>query len=197
MNTIKTQSYLPIFTGFYGSFFEDYLNHLEEMEYEYLAENGIQDEQPEFDYQTFYKDCSYEMMYKVCELLTDLDLIDNYYFVKLRSPREYNFRNDEIIVDYVLTDTNVFKIKTYLLSNYDAFKKYIKDNYTSYDGFISFHSNNADEWLALLSECINDEHKLGSILNFILENEDTSEHDLFEQIVEGGAIALYPKTSAL
>jgi hypothetical protein len=176
MNTIKTQSYLPIFTGFYGSFFEDYLNHLEEMEYEYLAENGIQDEQPEFDYQTFYKDCSYEMMYKVCELLTDLDLIDNYYFVELRSPREYNFQNDKIIVDYVLTEINVFKIKNYLFRNYGAFKRYINENYTSYDGFISFHSNNADEWVALFSECVNDEHKLGSILNFILENEDTSEH---------------------
>ena len=197
MNTIKTQSYLPIFTGFYGSFFEDYLNHLEEMEYEYLAENGIQDEQPEFDYQTFYKDCSYEMMYKVCELLTDLDLIDNYYFVELQSPREYNFQNDKIIVDYVLTDINVFKIKDYLFSNYDAFKRYINENYTSYDGFMSFHSNNADEWLALFSECVNDEHKLGSILNFILENEDTSEYDLFEQIVESGAIELYPITSAL
>lgn len=197
MNTIKTQSYLPIFTGFYGSFFDDYLNDLEEMEYEYLAENGIQDEQPEFDYQTFYKDCSYEMMYKVCELLTDLDLIDNYYFVELRSPREYNFQNDKIIVDYVLTEINVFKIKNYLFRNYGAFKRYINENYTSYDGFMSFHSNNADEWLALFSECVNDEHKLGSILNFILENEDTSEYDLFEQIVESGAIELYPITSAL
>lgn len=196
METIKTQSYLPVFTGFYGSFFEDYLNHLEEMEYEYLAENSDEAQHLEFDYAQFYKDCSYEMMYKVCELLTDLNMIDNYYFVKLQSPREYNFANDTIIVDYVLTDRNAFNIKTYLFNNYSAFKRYIKDNYTSYDGFMSYHSNNADEWLKLFTECLNDEHKLGSILNFILENEQTSEHDLFERIVEGGAIALYPITNA-
>lgn len=197
METIKTQSYLPVFTGFYGSFFEDYLNHLEEMEYEYLAENSDEAQHLEFDYKQYYKDCSYEMMYKVCELLTDLDLIDNYYFVKLQSPKEYNFSNDMIIVDYALTSKNVFHIKSYLLKNYDAFSRYIKDNYTSYDGFMSYHSNNAEEWLQLLPECLNDEHKLGSILNFILENEETSEHDLFDRIVEGGAIALYPTTNTL
>ena len=195
MNTIKTQSYLPIFTGFYGSFFEDYLNHLEEMEYEYLAENGIQDEQPEFDYQTFYKDCSYEMMYKVCELLTDLNVIDNYNFVELQSPKEYNFANDKIIIDYVLTEANVSNIKSYIDDNYDAFALYIKDNYTSYDGFYSFHSNDAKEWVYSLIECLEDEHKLGSILNFILENEDTSEHRLFEEIVDGGVIYLYELTN--
>ena len=197
MEAIRTQSYLPVFTGFYGSFFEDYLDHLEEMEYEYLAENSDEAQHLEFDYKQYYKDCSYEMMYKVCELLTDLDLIDNYYFVKLQSPKEYNFANDTIIVDYVLTDRNAFNIKTYLLNNYSAFKRYIKDNYTSYDGFMSYHSNNAEEWLQLLPECLNDEHKLGSILNFILENEEISEHDLFERIVEGGAIYLYPITNAL
>lgn len=195
MNTIKTQSYLPIFTGFYGSFFEDYLNHLEEMEYEYLAENGIQDEQPEFDYKQFYGDCSYEMMYKVCELLTDLNVIDNYNFVDLQSPREYNFTNDDIIIDYVLTEANVSNIKSYIDDNYDAFALYIRDKYTSYSGFYSFHSNDAREWVYSLMECLEDEHKLGSILNFILENEDTSEHILFVEIINGGAIQLYKLTN--
>jgi hypothetical protein len=192
MKTIKTQSYLPVFTGFYNSFFEDYVNHLEEMEYEYLAENGIQDEEPEFDYRQYYIDCSYEMMYKVCELLTDLQMIDNYDFVELQSPKEYNFKNDVIAVDYTLTEQNVTNIKSYISDNYDAFALYIKNNYTSYEGFYSYYSNDAKEWFDCLDECLNHEHKLGSILDFVLDNEGVSEHDIFERIVENGCIYLNP-----
>lgn len=56
-------------------------------------------------------------------------------FVKVCSPREYNFATDTIEVEIEYS----FKaLMDYIKNNEVAFSGYIKDNNTSYDGFCAF-----------------------------------------------------------
>ena len=66
------------------------------------------------------------------------------------------------------------EIKTYINKNFDAFRKWIKDNHSSYDGFISFYSNNVYDW-DLDGDL--DHNELMSIFGFILTNEKVIGYD--------------------
>lgn len=65
-------------------------------------------------------------------------------FNRLDSPREYNFTNDEIIVD--ATFPKPIQIWRKIVEHKAAIEKYIKERFTSRDGFISFVSNDINEW---------------------------------------------------
>jgi hypothetical protein len=61
----------------------------------------------------------------------------------MESPREYNFTTDRIFAEISLADVK----KLYRLVDKAKFSKYLKDHFTSYDGFISFYSNDLDDWV--------------------------------------------------
>ena len=74
------------------------------------------------------------------------------------------------IMEKLTTDAELkHSEKVYILSCAILFlKQYAKDNrYTSYDGFWSHYENDVDKWLETLDENI--DHKLGSMLEFLLE----------------------------
>lgn len=64
-------------------------------------------------------------------------------FVKLTSPREYNFSTDVITV--TIEEKHLIQIISE--TNKDILNKIIVDNCTSHSGFISLTSNNIDDWL--------------------------------------------------
>jgi len=183
MKTIET--YLPIFSGFYGSWYESDLEHKEEMELEYYQDNYCEDieyDDLDFDYEDFYSQCAEGIFYGVFDELVSRDLIKDMTFEKLSSPKYYNFANDSIYVTITLQDKNVSAIMSYLNGYIEDFTEYIKDNYTSRDGFISSYSNDVQEWLC--EESLEHSHKLGSILNFILTNDGYNEEELFDYVME-------------
>lgn len=60
------------------------------------------------------------------------------------SPREYNFRTDEL--DFTLEiNKNMFDKVLRELKGNEAFEKFLNDHYTSYDGFMSFTPNTYSE----------------------------------------------------
>lgn len=88
-------------------------------------------------------------------------------FEEMTSPREYNFTTDMI---YAHIPTRVVRKLYDLVSKKDLCAK-IKERHTSRDGFISFYSNNCDEW--------NDKpiadwdyHELGTLIRTIVEKID-------------------------
>jgi hypothetical protein len=192
METFRVNSYLPIFKGFYNSWFEEHAHFIEEVEYESLASYPyLKDIELEFDYKTYYRDCAYEMCYYIEEQLKDMNLIDDLHFQQITSPKEYNFVNDSIDVEFVLNENNIKEIEEYLKTEKYMFAQYLRDRYTSYSGFHSFHSNDADDWLKNIKDTLNDEHKLGSVLHFILDNEGINELDMFDSIIDSGNVYLY------
>lgn len=91
----------------------------------------------------------------------------NLEFRNLWSPREYNFATDEI---YCLLDADgVKKISSAL--NSETLKKLIKERFTSRDGFISFYSNDINEWKEEIT-LEWDEIELGTLLDAWLIDND-------------------------
>jgi hypothetical protein len=171
----KIESYLPIFNGFYNTLFEAN----EEM---YIEDTYDYDDY-EFNYKQYHLDVAKECVGAIEQELNHLGLGISIKFQALDSPREYNFRNDRIDVEYTLGADSLNKIHSYLLENKNAFSEYVKDNYTSRSGFYSFHSNNVNEWLDNIKNGTDLDHKLGAVLNFILQNENYTDSDLYDRII--------------
>lgn len=174
---MRTKTYLPIFTGFYESIFD-----LDPNEVLYENESLTYDDLT-IDYQSY----NIEVSKQLCNVIADKlsDFVHDIKFERLVSPKYYNFSNDSIDV---LIDYNKQAIQEYIYENQEAFEKYLKQNYTSCDGFISSFSNSFEEWEKLTKKFKNfraDAHLLGSILQFISENEEITECDLYSEVMEG------------
>jgi hypothetical protein len=78
----------------------------------------------------------------------------NMEFVRISSPREYNFATDQIVYNLTTKDDDKFfeVVRTKMREHYDELKDLIKERHTSYDGFFSFMSNNIDEWFDEVKE---------------------------------------------
>lgn len=181
MDTIKTT--LPIYNGNYGTIWEDSPN--EEYEFEYINElraekklKPIEFDDIVFDYKSFYNELS-ELIANEIEFQLK-DYVHSIKYLKLKSPRFYNYSNDYIECEIA---PNMDAIKKYINEYKKEWIQYLKDNYTSYDGFISFHSNDykSEEWE--LNTACKDYHKLGAILQFIAQNEDIDEYDIYENVI--------------
>jgi hypothetical protein len=173
MKTIKT--WLPIFPGFYNTFYE--LG--EEPELEYIKEQRelihlapLPYEAIKWDYDTYHN----EVAKNACNYIESVleNFVTAIKFEEIRSPKEYNFSNDAINIEVELSEENIIAIKTFLFDNIGNFRKYISETYTSYDGFLSYYNNGANDWLDYIDLNLEHEHKLGAILQFIcyeLEND--------------------------
>lgn len=188
----KVSTWLPGFTGFYGSLWDE-AGEDQEIENinEVRKEKGLEPitwDDCEWDYQGFHKTLSEDIAGVVSEYLKKVGFITGYEFEKLSSPREYNFVNDSIHVTYMLSESNEKAITDYLHTNKNAFEKYLDDRYTSRSGFISSYSNSVGVWLG--DEYLTHEHKLGAVLNFILEH-----HLKHEENTENIDMWIYEQTN--
>ena len=201
MKTFTVETWLPIFSGFYGTIWET--DSDEEMEIENIndarREKGlapIEWDAVEWAYDDYTKDAVKEITGAIGDKLKREGFIESYKLQKLSSPREYNFANDSIHVAFTLNEENKKTIAKYLQENKSAFTKYIKDRYTSCDGFCSSYSNNVDVWLMGLDAVLAHKHQLGAVLNFILLNEDKDmETDICEDL-RGNGLYLQAKNYA-
>ena len=179
-NKREINTYLPLFTGFYEGIYEPD----EDMEIEYINElrndkklKPIEFDDCEFDYDKYYLDISSQL----CEILeNELSVfVNKIEFQSLESPKYYNYSND--VIDCIIQPKKQ-AILNYIKKHKKEFDIYLKDTYTSYDGFISHYDNNSDskDWSS--KSIINNEHQLGSVLNFICINEGITEHDLYYEL---------------
>ena len=180
MKTYNT--FLPIFDGFYNSIFDadgedDEIQHINE-EREKIGLEPITYDDCEWDYKEYNLRVSEKCVEVIEEELNDLLNIDmNITFESLQSPKYYNYSTDSINIEIEMESLDV--ILEYLEENKENFTKYIKDRYTSYDGFTSFKSNDSDLWVEDISNVEDLSHKLGAVLDFILENEEYNTIDLY------------------
>jgi hypothetical protein len=172
------ESFLPVFTGFYGTVFEANEDMVIEEPYSY--------DDYKFDYRGYEKDCGIKCTKVIQDKLNEIGKFGvKIEYQNTSSPREYNFTNDSINVKFILSKGTTKKIEKYLSKNAATFAEYIKKHYTSRDGFMSFYSNDAKVWL---NEYLNDEKKLehcfGTILEFIFDNEGYTDYNLYEDIAD-------------
>jgi hypothetical protein len=155
---MKAKTYLPLFSGFYNSHWSEPCFDGEEDIFDLPKDKEFW----EFvDWNRYYNHISRQMCNEVQYLLSDF--VSHIEFERLVSPKYYNFSDDTIYCEITFNKT---KVKQYLKDNYEKFSEYIKHTYTSRDGFISYHSNDPKDWMNKWNE-----HQVGSILQFICENE--------------------------
>lgn len=185
LNEALEQEFIaPFFWGFYESDYTDASNiefdlfetpsDIDDDICDWVCENA---ELPK----EYYEDVSRIYIDEVEEKIKEV--IPNFTaeYVETESPREYNHETDRAIgkCDYPAIKED---IKKYIEENKEAWKEWVKDNHSSYPGFISFYSDNADEW-----DLDNVDHnELGSILGFILLNSKLikDKYELNNDVVE-------------
>jgi hypothetical protein len=150
---------VPCFPGFYNTIYEYhnddyYSDYLDDLAEEYHIPLDILTAYAErYDiYDIDYKAYENTVCENFCDAITDRlqDLLDSdtikLVYREVISPRYYNYTNDKIEADITYSKKDAEAIDQYIADHSDAWKKYLKDHFTSCDGFISFYSNDPEEW---------------------------------------------------
>jgi len=180
-STIET--FLPCFPGFYESILSpgetqeiDGINDIRE-------EKGLPEinyDDCEWNYEEYHervsKRCVEVIEKKVNEILeTEL----SFEYQSSYSPREYNFSTDSVNISIKISDNNLGAIASYVVKNVTAFKEYLL-KYKSCSGFISSYAYDLNTWMnEYWLDIKTNKHYLGSILEFVLENEGFESEDLY------------------
>lgn len=68
-------------------------------------------------------------------------------FVKVDSPREYNFTSDNCVCTVTFNKSKfIALVRKHIHENRKDFEQFLQDNYKSYDGFCSFYAHDFDMW---------------------------------------------------
>lgn len=174
---MKGKAYLPSFRGFYGSIFEHFdteseVEHINETRRENGLLNDISDNDVDWNWTDYYKECAKAVANVVCDFLKSEGFVSDIEFIRIVSPKYYNFENDSILCEVEISNENHAKIIEYINSNRDEFSAYISDRFTSRSGFISLYTNDTGEWIEIAKNPSDaDVIELQHILDFICNNE--------------------------
>lgn len=194
----KIETWLPVFSGFYNTIWEPqtdteiaYIN--ERRNEGGFAPIGYND--CEWDYSGYQERVAEGVTKRVGAATIDAGLIQAIEYQRIKSPKEYNFRNDSIDVVVTLTRGNEKAILSFLKVNETTFSAYLKEVYTSYSGFISHYPNIIAPFMA--DSPLNDKHKLGAILNFCCGVVQVDEMTIYEDLTGNGVTLEASNYSAL
>ena len=174
---IKTL-HIPFFAGFYGTIFDssdaEYYAIQEEIDY-YLNELHVENLDKDkftFDWKQRQED--------IAESFTDnfwdeygnkVPFIDAVKYNYIDSPMHYNFRNDELYADFDFKEDWKDCVEKFIEENKEWLRSEIKERWSSRDGFISFMSNDIDEWPKYLFD-EEDERYIGEIIKYMLIKDE-------------------------
>lgn len=186
MRVTQLEINFPLFEGFYNS----YLDLSENIEVGDDESYSMTEEQfDEIDWKATNNNVSKFYLEYIKDELKDFFNeigIINLYFVKVDSPKYYNYSSDKLVCNIEINkDIFVHELRKY---NFDNWEQFLKDNFTSYDGFISFYPNDPNEWTELIAEKFDTDNVIiETLLQFYLEqNEEFREikENLFTNIFE-------------
>ena len=181
---MEIASYLPVFNGFYSTLFECDREEEEILSYNEENDTDLKWDDFNWSYYDYHKRVAERCVDEIERELKDLFNVE-LEFAGLISPREYNFSNDSINVNYYLENADFDKLIQYLKDNTDAFAEYLEDRYKSRSGFVSFFEYDVKTWLD--DYLLNDEkltHCFGSVLDFYFHNEGFTDEDLSSLVAD-------------
>lgn len=173
MTTVKNyQTFLPIFSGFYGTIFEPQEDcEIESINSERAIKglNEVAFDDVKFNYKEYKIEVSKEACNYVETTLNKIGIKCAITFEELISPREYNFSNDSINISIEIDTKSILR---YFEAHKKELAQYFADKYTSRSGFISLYSNDINEWMSQLASGDFKVHIISAMLDAILLNED-------------------------
>lgn len=174
-NRNNIETFLPLFNGFYGSFWDE-PDFYGEAEHYGLPEDF--DFYEHLNWAEYKNALCVKITNKVEELLSDY--VEKIEFQHLNSPQYYNFKNDSI---YCIIRPKKQAIIDYINANRPQLSEYLERKFKSRDGFISFYSYSIEVWEQEYTNWWKNWSGkgiyLGTILDFILENEKTEYSELY------------------
>lgn len=171
--------FLPVFNGFYGTYFEC---NCEEIA---MNDDNTTSDDYDFDYADYRNRVAKSCVNAVAFKLIELNFPCNIFFTKLHSPRYYNFENDEIecIINFEMKYLNeIINICTNA-ENLENFKSIILETHQSRSGFTSFVDTNIDVWLNVYLKPDYERFPacLTFLLDFYLSINDYTDEELSEE----------------
>lgn len=187
------ETWCPLFPGFYNTIFE-YDSEDEEIR-EYNREHEINFTYDDFDwdYSDYHQRVSKGFVKEIESKLKE-KLPIKIKYQQLSSPQYYNFKNDSINIEVTVSLPRLLK---WLKENAEEASSYFIENYTSYDGFISYHSNDINDWLK--KEYIMEEpaHRIGALLDCFYRMEITDDYiDVYYELDDVGYCSFKLKETA-
>ena len=190
--TQKNETYLPLFSGFYGSIWELDLHYIDEEISQARQDKGLFSDYNvddlKIDYESFENDVVQNFAQALQENLSEYNLIKSIDVQKIVHPAAYNFKNDSVDVAIEFYQEN---LSDFIYSRHESFCAYLKSRYTSRDGFISWYSNDFETWQSdtkHFSDFSKNGHILGAILDFVCQELKIEEFSLYESVMEN----IYP-----
>jgi len=189
--TKSIETYLPVFTGFYGTIFDGDLEEDNQIynineDREELKLEPITSDDCTFDYVEYRKDVAQQACTYIEKELNDIFTNKiSITYQDIHSPKEYNFTSDSINIAIEIKKGFKAELLKYLAENNEAFTIYIKERFTSYDGFISRYSNYYIEWINVyFKELETKPMILGTLLDFVCENEDINTDGMYDSMTD-------------
>ena len=157
---------VPYFSGFYEGIWDQGENISNEI-------YAMQDLYEDFESLCFLDDWGFDENYRdnIANVFATeyVDLIKEYIYPNIKlvgsnviSPREYNFATDRIFAKIEIDDFDKFAKYIISLASNPEYRtelgKIIKKNHSSYPGFISFMSDDIEDWFGLLIDPNNDNY---------------------------------------
>lgn len=133
---------LPVFNGFYGTFFEC------ECESIFIDDDKDYNDY-KFNYVDYFKRVGNACCNAVESALKENDFPCLITYQSISSPREYNFANDDVVckIDFKLKDLKrIIKI-CINDDNLESFEAYLTEHFKSREGFISFMVYDVETWV--------------------------------------------------
>jgi hypothetical protein len=105
-------------------------------------------------------------------------------YMKIDSPKEYNFTTDRLIARISIDELNL--LKNIPTIDPEAFQKVLDKHFKSYDGFCSFYSNDIDDWNKSMDE-LDCNEAMAYIESYIL-TEGLGEEDIIDGTIDCSSV---------
>lgn len=194
MENLKLSVELPVFSGFYNSYWDGESDQHQELSdiNDQREVNGLPPvtwDALEWDYKGFQKEVSVKITSVMEGWLKELGAIESLEFDALVSPKFYNFETDRIFAWVTISPENINWILDYLTDYKCEFGEYLENRHKSRSGFTSYYCYELDIWEERLKEFQDLDHiELCTVFGFILKNEtdeqegDYEDSNLYEQV---------------
>jgi hypothetical protein len=184
----KCETFLPLFSGFYGTNWEFNFENIAQDIKESRDEKGLYSDfdinDVKIDYESYENDIVKNFAEALQDILSEHKFVSKIELQSIVHPKAYNFSNDSanVIINY-----NAEAVKDFIYSNQEKFCAFLKSRYTSCDGFISWFSNEFETWeteTLHFSDFSKNGHYLGAVLEFVCAELKIVEFDLYESVFD-------------
>lgn len=185
MKQFKT--FAPLFSGFYQSKWAPDFENIEYNNEQEIKEGNLENviDTDKFNWKAYTNSVASTFVHQLASELKSNGIVNAITFEEVISPKEYNFTTDSINISVDMNEENILNLQNHIKQNIDVYRERIKAEHTSYDGFISFTSNNIDEWDKQTDgfrdfEVKNGKYYLGFLLGVYCDIEGIKEDDLYD-----------------